>query len=116
YAVHELLAAVTELPRVGRWESIARASLRSDLYKASEEFTKRVLKDLPTSDMPQDPAEARSALLQWENEHPAYAPSIARLTDEMNLEIQGYSGGSRPVDLATLSVAVRTLLHPTGEF
>ncbi|WP_129360196.1 MULTISPECIES: NAD-glutamate dehydrogenase domain-containing protein [Micrococcaceae] len=116
YAVHELLRAVTELPRVGRWESIARASLRSDLYRATEEFTKRVLEDLPGTARITGPEEARSALLEWEDDHPAYAPSIARLTDEMDLEIQGYSEGSQQVDLATLSVAVRTLLHPTGEF
>lgn len=117
YAVHELLEAISALPRVGRWESIARGLLRSDLYRATEEFTRRVLADLPQDQpAPRDPEDALAALLAWEDAHPAYAPSIARLTDEMDLEIRGYADGSQRVDLATLTVAVRTLLHPTGEF
>ncbi|WP_051687438.1 NAD-glutamate dehydrogenase domain-containing protein [Curtobacterium sp. S6] len=118
YSVHALLDAITDLPRVGRWESIVRAALRADLYRAAESFTERVVSDLAGSGgtLPKDPAGARKVLLAWEDANPSAAAGLRRLTDEMAEDIRDAADGEQPVDLATISVAVRTLLNPRGEF
>ncbi|MDI2131425.1 NAD-glutamate dehydrogenase [Yinghuangia seranimata] len=95
-----LLDRIIELPRDDRWKSMARASLREDLYGAQAGLTFDVL----SSGGPDDTPELR--FKAWEEKN-ASVISRARTTLEELAEAETY-------DLATLSVAmrvVRTLLR-----
>jgi glutamate dehydrogenase len=94
YAVDALLTRISGLPRLDRWQSLARAALRYDLYAALEALTVSVL----TGTGPGDPEERIS---QWERANAAAVGRAAQTLDE----IRRLDGG----DLASLSVALRTL-------
>ncbi len=93
YAVDGVLTRITALPRSDRWQSLARAALRYDLYAALEELTTSVVRT--TS------GEAKDRIESWESANTA-ALDRARVTLD---EVQRLSGH----DLAPLSVALRTL-------
>ncbi|MCT1367010.1 NAD-glutamate dehydrogenase domain-containing protein [uncultured Kocuria sp.] len=117
YSMHELLSAVTDLPRVDRWESVLRASLRADVYRAAEMLTEWVVEGLSQAgtSLPEDPESARKALLTWEEDHPAVASGLARVTRDMADDIRKAAEDEAEVNVATISVAVRTLLNPRGD-
>ena len=95
YGFDRLLTAVSSLSRTDRWETLARAALRDDLYALLREFTASVVSaDRPAGD-------ARAAVEAWEGERAA-AVRRARLTLG-ELEHAGRA------DLTALSVALRTL-------
>ena len=50
YARGRLLTRIAALPRGDRWQSLARAALRYDLYAALESLTVAVLTSTPTGD------------------------------------------------------------------
>ncbi|MGJ7440867.1 NAD-glutamate dehydrogenase [Aquipuribacter sp. MA13-6] len=93
YAVDGVLTRITSLPRSDRWQSLARAALRYDLYAALEELTTSVVRT--TS------GDAKARIESWESANTA-ALDRARVTLD---EVQRLSGH----DLAPLSVALRTL-------
>lgn len=105
------MIAITELPRVGRWESIARASLRSDLYEALTALTCKLIGFAEENGkaQPETFAQAMKLVREWEKVTPLQAPAIRRLTQEISEFINLYAAGSRRADSATISVAVRTL-------
>jgi NAD-specific glutamate dehydrogenase len=111
FRVRRIALAITELPRRGRWDSIARAAQRMDLYEATAELVLAVAKDNDDAGLerPRDAAEAARLLAEWEKAHPVRQAAIRRLTEEMPEAIDACAAGNRQVDLATLSVAVRTL-------
>ncbi|MCP3426446.1 NAD-glutamate dehydrogenase [Rothia sp. AR01] len=111
FRVRNIALAITELPRTGRWDSIARSAQRADLYEATAELTLAIALDNDEAGVERggDVAGAARALAKWEESHRVRMPAIRRLTEEMPEEIDAYASGARPVDLATLSVAVRTL-------
>jgi glutamate dehydrogenase len=89
-----MLGRITTLPREDRWDALARASLRIDLYAALESLTVAVLRSTPEGDPQQ-------RIAAWEEAN-AGALSRARETIEevAALETSG---------IAALSVALRSL-------
>ncbi|MGW0998115.1 NAD-glutamate dehydrogenase [Streptomyces sp. NPDC002520] len=93
--VTQLMDRIIELPRADRWQSMARASIREDLFAAHAALTADVLAVGNGSSTPEQRFEA------WERKNAALL-SRARTTLE---EIRG----SDSFDLANLSVAMRTM-------
>ena len=88
------LGRITDLPRAERWQGVARASLRDDLYTALAGLTRDVLRTVP----PGPPDERIAA---WQERHAApVARARARLQEITAGEV---------FDLAALSVVVRTV-------
>ncbi|MEV0965853.1 MULTISPECIES: NAD-glutamate dehydrogenase [unclassified Streptomyces] len=93
--ITELMDRIIELPRADRWQSMARASIREDLYAAHAALTADVLAVGNGAATPEQRFKA------WEGKN-ASILGRARMTLE---EIQG----SDTFDLANLSVAMRTM-------
>ncbi|MFD3313916.1 NAD-glutamate dehydrogenase [Streptomyces sp. NPDC058694] len=93
--VTQLMDRIIELPRADRWQSMARASIREDLYAAHAALTADVLAVGNGGSTPEQRFKA------WEERNVAIL-ARARATLE---EIQG----SEAFDLANLSVAMRTM-------
>ena len=90
-----LLERITKLPRRDRWQALARAALRDDLYSTVSDMTTAVLEATP----PEMPAEDR--LLAWESQNVEQLDRARSMFDEVNaLEAD---------DMASLSVALRLL-------
>jgi glutamate dehydrogenase len=94
YAVDPMLSRISALPRGDRWQALARAALRYDLYAALEALTVAVLTGTP-------PGEPTERIAAWEG---ANAAAVARASVTLD-EISRLEKG----DLASLSVALRTL-------
>ncbi|MEU9222776.1 NAD-glutamate dehydrogenase [Streptomyces massasporeus] len=93
--ITQLMDRISELPRTDRWQSMARAAIREDLYAAHAAVTADVL---AVGDGTSTPEQRYKA---WEQKNAAIL-GRARATLE---EIQG----SESFDLANLSVAMRTM-------
>ncbi|WP_432097331.1 NAD-glutamate dehydrogenase [Streptomyces sp. bgisy100] len=93
--VSQLMDRIIELPRADRWQSMARAAIREDLYAAHAALTADVLAAGNGSSTPEQRFGA------WEQKNAALL-GRARTTLE---EIQN----SDDFDLANLSVAMRTM-------
>ncbi|MFE2761369.1 NAD-glutamate dehydrogenase [Streptomyces halstedii] len=93
--IAQLMDRVIELPRADRWQSMARASIREDLYAAHAALTSDVLTVGNGTSTPQDRFTA------WEEKNAAI---LARSRSTLE-EIQS----SESFDLANLSVAMRTM-------
>ncbi|WP_328888760.1 NAD-glutamate dehydrogenase [Streptomyces sp. NBC_00316] len=93
--VTQLMDRIIELPRSDRWQSMARASIREDLYAAHAALTADVLSVGNGTSTPEERFAA------WEEKNAAIL-TRSRSTLE---EIQG----SDAFDLANLSVAMRTM-------
>ncbi|MCU1532157.1 MAG: NAD-glutamate dehydrogenase [Arthrobacter sp.] len=90
-----LLERITKLPRQDRWQALARAALRDDLYSTVSDMTTAVLETTP----PGTPAEERLTL--WESQNVEQLSRAQSMFDEVNaLEAD---------DMASLSVALRLL-------
>ncbi|MEU3610114.1 NAD-glutamate dehydrogenase [Streptomyces sp. NPDC035033] len=93
--ITDLMDRIIELPRADRWQSMARASIREDLFAAHAALTSDVLAAGNGTSTPEERFKA------WEEKNAAIL-GRARTTLE---EIQG----SDTFDLANLSVAMRTM-------
>ncbi|MEU0336904.1 NAD-glutamate dehydrogenase [Streptomyces sp. NPDC006193] len=93
--ITQLMDRIIELPRADRWQSMARASIREDLYAAHAALTADVLAAGNGTSTPEQRFKA------WEQKNAAIL-SRARTTLE---EIRS----SDSFDLANLSVAMRTM-------
>ncbi|MDQ0796052.1 NAD-glutamate dehydrogenase [Streptomyces sp. B1I3] len=93
--ITQLMDRIIELPRADRWQSMARASIREDLYAAHAALTSDVLSVGNGSSTPEERFAA------WEEKNAAIL-TRSRSTLE---EIQS----SDAFDLANLSVAMRTM-------
>ncbi|GGL72471.1 NAD-glutamate dehydrogenase [Streptomyces fumigatiscleroticus] len=93
--ITQLMDRIIELPRADRWQSMARAAIREDLYAAHAALTADVLAVGNGTSTPEQRFEL------WEKKNAAIL-GRARSTLE---EIQG----SDSFDLANLSVAMRTM-------
>ncbi|WP_103533278.1 NAD-glutamate dehydrogenase [Streptomyces sp. SM11] len=93
--ITQLMDRIIELPRADRWQSMARASIREDLYAAHAALTSDVLSVGNGSSTPEQRFRA------WEEKNAAI---LARSRSTLE-EIQG----SDAFDLANLSVAMRTM-------
>jgi glutamate dehydrogenase len=94
-SVDDILYAVTRLPRDDRWSALARAAMRHDVYAALASITTSVLKNTDTS-LP-----ATDRLAVWAA---ANAERVERARNTLSEAL-----ARDPVDLATLSVALRVV-------
>jgi glutamate dehydrogenase len=97
-----MLTRITNLPRDDRWAALARMALRYDLYAALASLTRNVLSVTAGTTDPDERIEA------WQGLN---AEGLARARATL-VEISA----SESFDLATLSVALRTIrtLVPSG--
>jgi glutamate dehydrogenase len=90
-----LLERITKLPREDRWQALARAALRDDLYSTVSDMTTAVL-EATSPDM-----SAEERLAAWEGQNVEQLSRAKSMFDEVNaLEAD---------DMASLSVALRLL-------
>ncbi|MGW3340877.1 NAD-glutamate dehydrogenase [Streptomyces sp. NPDC001009] len=93
--ITQLMDRIIELPRADRWQSMARASIREDLYAAHAALTADVLAAGNGTSTPEQRFKA------WEEKN---APILSRARATLE-EIRS----SDAFDLANLSVAMRTM-------
>ncbi|MGO4186964.1 NAD-glutamate dehydrogenase [Pseudarthrobacter sp. TAF60_1] len=90
-----LLERITSLPRQDRWQALARAALRDDLYSTVTDMTTAVLESTGSEDS------AENRLKAWEGQNAEQLGRAKSMFDEVNaLEAD---------DMASLSVALRLL-------
>ncbi|MFD6230808.1 NAD-glutamate dehydrogenase [Streptomyces sp. NPDC060232] len=93
--ITQLMDRIIELPRADRWQSMARASIREDLFAAHAALTADVL---AVGDGASTPEERFKA---WEEKNAAIIGRARTTLEEIR--------GSDDFDLANLSVAMRTM-------
>ncbi|KJY43194.1 NAD-glutamate dehydrogenase [Streptomyces sp. NRRL B-1568] len=93
--ITQLMDRIIELPRADRWQSMARASIREDLYSAHAALTAEVLSVGNGSSTPDQ------RFREWEEKNAAILTRARTTLDEIR--------GSDAFDLANLSVAMRTM-------
>ncbi|MFF3910890.1 NAD-glutamate dehydrogenase [Streptomyces sp. NPDC001848] len=93
--ITQLMDRIIELPRADRWQSMARAAIREDLYAAHAALTAEVLAAGNGTSTPEQRFKA------WQEKN---APILARARTTLD-EISN----SDSFDLANLSVAMRTM-------
>ncbi|WP_030666798.1 NAD-glutamate dehydrogenase [Streptomyces cellulosae] len=93
--IAQLMDRILELPRADRWQSMARASIREDLYAAHAALTADILAVGNGTSTPEQRFKA------WEEKN---APILGRARTTLD-EIRS----SETFDLANLSVAMRTM-------
>ncbi|MDE8667345.1 NAD-glutamate dehydrogenase [Pseudarthrobacter sp. H3Y2-7] len=90
-----LLERISNLPRQDRWQALARAALRDDLYSTVTDMTTAVLESTASGDS------AENRLKDWEGQNAEQLGRAKSMFDEVNaLEAD---------DMASLSVALRLL-------
>jgi glutamate dehydrogenase len=89
FDIDALLVRVTQLPRGDRWESLARSSMRADLYAALADLTRSVLRS------------SAHSLADWQHQNEVVLTRVRSILDEVR--------AADTVDLALLSVALRTI-------
>jgi glutamate dehydrogenase len=93
--IHWLRGHVEALPRQDRWQTLARAALRDDLYSLQAEFTAGVLRGVPEG------SDAGARVETWIEDH--------RTPVERTIGVLRDVNASGTFDLSTLSVALREL-------
>jgi glutamate dehydrogenase len=94
FGVDDLLERITLLPRKDRWQALARAALRDDLYSAVADMTTAILQET-------EPGPAAERLLVWEALNADQLGRARSVFEEVNALGQD--------DMASLSVALRLL-------
>ena len=84
---------IIELPRVNRWQALARAALRDDLYSLHRSLTEEVLE---VADQDADP---EAAIATWKERNEAAVDRCLGILDDIK--------ASRVYDTTTLPVALR---------
>ena len=95
YDVDRMLVRITGLPRGDRWSTLARHSLRADLYQLVAALTEQIWMSTPAH------AEPIERIAMWEQVHEAGLARSRATLDEI--------ADADEVDLATLSVALRVM-------
>ncbi|MFE1831150.1 NAD-glutamate dehydrogenase [Streptomyces yangpuensis] len=93
--ITQLMDRIIELPRADRWQSMARASIREDLFAAHAALTADVLSVGNGASTPEERFTA------WEEKNAAIIGRARTTLEEIR--------GSDDFDLANLSVAMRTM-------
>ncbi|WP_329250874.1 NAD-glutamate dehydrogenase [Streptomyces sp. NBC_01478] len=93
--ITQLMDRIIELPRADRWQSMARASIREDLYAAHAALTADILTSGNGTSTPEQ------RFIAWEKKNSAILGRARTTLDEIQ--------GSEMFDLANLSVAMRTM-------
>lgn len=95
----KLLLRITDLPVQNRWETLARAALRDDVYSAVADMTISVLKTTRSSGPMR--ADSTERIVEWERGH---QEQLARIKDTFAEVTQ-----PGPVDIHSISVALKLL-------
>ncbi|MGO4857276.1 NAD-glutamate dehydrogenase [Arthrobacter sp. 2MCAF14] len=95
----KLLLRITDLPVQNRWETLARAALRDDVYSAVADMTVSVLKTTRSSGPVR--ADSTERIVEWERGH---QEQLARIKDTFAEVTQ-----PGPVDIHSISVALKLL-------
>ena len=93
--ITQLMDRIIELPRADRWQSMARASIREDLYAAHAALTADILAAGNGTSTPEQ------RFITWQEKNAAILGRARTTLDEIQ--------GSETFDLANLSVAMRTM-------
>jgi len=105
-----VLSLITELPRHDRWQSLARAALRYDLYAAVEELTSVVVRTVPMASLPAPGAAAR--VEKWETGNATAIDRARQLLAEVRAlpepQLAPLQVAPRSVRSATCSGAVKS--------
>ncbi|WP_434993698.1 NAD-glutamate dehydrogenase [Arthrobacter sp. Ld5] len=97
FEVDDLLERITKLPRTDRWQALARAALRDDLYSTAADITVAVMRasgDLRDRD-------AGERLQAWQDQNADQLQRASSMFAEVNMLEQD--------DISSLSVALRLL-------
>jgi len=86
---------IIELPRANRWQVLARAALRDDLYNLHRALAQEVLEGA------RDEASAEEAIAEWREHNEAAVERVTRMLSDIR--------ASRTYDMTTLPVALREL-------
>ncbi len=86
---------IIELPRANRWQVLARAALRDDLYTLHGAITQEVLEDAD------EDADAEAAIAAWGERNESAVERVRAMLSDIR--------ASRTYDLTTLPVALREL-------
>ncbi|MBG6223714.1 glutamate dehydrogenase [Arthrobacter sp. CAN_A2] len=97
FEVDNLLERITKLPRTDRWQALARAALRDDLYSTAADITVAVMR--ASHDM-QD-RDAGERLQAWQDQNEDQLQRASNMFAEVNKLEQD--------DISSLSVALRLL-------
>ncbi|MEV7135255.1 NAD-glutamate dehydrogenase [Arthrobacter sp. NPDC093128] len=94
-----LLLRITDLPRQNRWEALARAALRDDVYTAVADMTISVMQT--TQGLSAPGANTLERIVEWERGH---EEQLGRIKDT-------FAEATKPgqMDLASISVALKLL-------
>ena len=94
-----LLLSITDLPRQSRWEALARAALRDDVYSAVADMTVSVMEMTQGPDF--SAADSVERIVAWERGH---QEQLGRIKDT-------FAEVTKPgqVDIASISVALKLL-------
>ncbi|WAH97282.1 NAD-glutamate dehydrogenase [Arthrobacter sp. MMS18-M83] len=95
----KLLLRITDLPVQNRWETLARAALRDDVYSAVADMTISVLRT--TRSGGHERADPTERIVEWERGH---QEQLARIKDTFAEVTQ-----PGPVDIHSISVALKLL-------
>ena len=101
YGIDALLTSISLLERTDRWQALARAALRDDLYSALRDLTAAVHAHAAEAAGAGESWDAAAAVAAWEEAH---GPAVRRARTTMQ-EIEA----SDRADLASLSVGLRVL-------
>lgn len=94
YGIDTLLERITALPRKDRWQALARAALRDDLYATTADMTRNVISST-------DAGETEQRIDAWESANREQLGRATKMFAEVNQLEQD--------DMASLSVALRLL-------
>lgn len=105
FQIDMLLTIISRLPRNDRWETLARSSLRDDLYEIAASLALAVVQEFGEG-VSAGTEDGDTAVARWVEAHPVRMGRV----DSMLAEIQDAAPGAdgRP-RLAVLQVALRTL-------
>ncbi len=117
FNVSTMLLAISDLPRTGRWESMSRAFLRSDLYEAVTALTKRLIfySDRQEGQQLKSFEQAAELVQSWQSAHPVLLARFERSKAMANV-LGRFARQEEAAEFATIAVAVRNLREIAGAY
>ncbi|MDO4897842.1 MAG: NAD-glutamate dehydrogenase [Rothia sp. (in: high G+C Gram-positive bacteria)] len=105
FAIDLLLTIISKLPRNDRWETLARSSLRDDLYEIAASLALAVVQEKGDG-VTAGTENGDQAVQRWVESHPVRMERVDAMLAEITDAAPGADGRPR---LAVLQVALRTL-------
>lgn len=104
FDVSKLLQLVTGLSRDTRWESLARVSMREDLYTWLTELTGTVVLTEGNENL-----DAQQAIEHWENDHARRVARVRSFLEGVSGQLSEQAASQEDTDLSMLTVILRRL-------